>query len=52
MTRATAPTPKRNPKTGKFDFAFDSVHPKPDRSRRQIRRRDFATLGEAKTAMQ
>lgn len=49
--RASVPIPKKNPKTGEWSFVFDSVHPRPDGSRRQIRRRGFATRSAAKAAL-
>lgn len=50
MTRATAPTP-RKAANGTWGFVFDSVHPKPDGSRRQVLRRGFATKGEAQAEL-
>ncbi len=51
MNRATAATPKLDDKTGRWYFVFDSVHPNPDGSRRQIRRRGFRTRKEAQAAL-
>jgi hypothetical protein len=51
MSRASAPTPKRDRKTGLWYFVFDSKHPKPDGSRRQIFRRGFKTLAIAKAEL-
>lgn len=45
--RSTAPTPKKDARSGSWWFVFDSVHPRPDGSRRQVRRRGFATKAEA-----
>ncbi len=49
--RSTNPEPKKDAKTGTWTFRFDGVHPNPDGSRRQIRRRGFLTLKEAKSAL-
>lgn len=50
--RASAPTPKKRIKNGKWDgtwyFVFDSKHPKPDGSRRQVYRSGFATRDACK----
>lgn len=46
MKRATAPTPKKAT-DGTWWFVFDSSHPRPDGSRRQVKRRGFATKGAA-----
>src|SRR5450755_1577199 len=46
--RSAAAAPKRNPKTGTWGWIFDSVHPNPDGTRRQIRRRGFEKLSDAK----
>jgi integrase len=47
-SRSAAAAPKRNPKTGTWGWIFDSVHPNPDGTRRQIRRRGFEKLSDAK----
>ena len=49
--RSTAPAPKKDPKTGTWRFVFDSIHPNPDGSRRQVRRRGFATRAAAKAEL-
>lgn len=46
--RSTSPAPKKDPKTDTWRFVFDSIHPNPDGSRRQVYRRGFATRGAAK----
>jgi integrase len=51
VRRAGAPVPKKT-QDGTWGFVFDSRFPKPDGSRRQIRRRGFATQKAAKAAMQ
>lgn len=43
MPRASSPTPKKDPKSGLWYFAFDSRHPRPDGGRRQVRRSGFPT---------
>jgi integrase len=50
-TRSTAPSPKRDPNTGTWRFVFDSIHPNPDGSRRQVYRRGFAKRAEAKAEL-
>lgn len=47
MKRATASTPNKDVRTGTWGFVFDSAHPRPDGSRRQVRRRGFPTRTEA-----
>jgi integrase len=49
--RNASPTPKKDPKTGVWRFVFDSVHPNPDGSRRQIPRRGFPTRAAAKAEL-
>lgn len=49
--RGAAPSPKRDLKTGTWRFVFDSVHPNPDGSRRQVYRRGFAKRSDAKTEL-
>lgn len=49
--RASAPVPKKDGSSGQWYFVFDSVHPKPDGSRRQMFRRGFATRAVAKAAL-
>jgi len=46
--RSATVAPKKDPKTGSWRFVFDSVHPNPDGSRRQILRRGFPTRAAAK----
>lgn len=46
--RSSLAAPKKDLKSGLWYFVFDSVEPKPDGSRRQIRRRNFKTQAEAK----
>jgi integrase len=46
--RSTTAAPRKDPKTDTWRFVFDSVHPNPDGSRRQIRRRGFTTRSAAK----
>lgn len=48
--RATAPTPKKDAR-GKWGFVFDSATPNADGSRRQVRRKGFATKGEAQEVL-
>lgn len=48
--RATVATPKKA-QDGTWYFVFDSAFPKPDGSRRQIKRRGFATRGAAQTEL-
>jgi integrase len=50
--RSTVAKPRKDPKSGTWRFTFDSVHPNPDGSRRQIQRRGFATLGEARAELE
>jgi integrase len=50
--RNAAPAPGRDPNSGTWRFVFDSVHSRPDGSRRQIRRRGFATRGAAKAELE
>lgn len=50
MGRATVATPKKD-SNGKWGFVFDSAHLNPDGSRRQIRRRGFATRGDAQAEL-
>jgi integrase len=50
--RSAVPTPKRNLKTGTWGWIFDSVHPNPDGTRRQIRRRGFVKLSDAKEELE
>lgn len=50
-TRNTAPTPKKDVRSGDWYFVFDSCQPRPDGSRRQIRRRGFPTKGAAKAEL-
>jgi integrase len=45
--RAAAPEPKKDRVTRLWWFVFDSQYPRPDGSRRQIKRRGFTTLKEA-----
>src|ERR1035437_5925029 len=49
--RSATAVPKKDPKTGTWSFNFNSVHPNPDGSRRQIHRRGFATRGAAKAEL-
>lgn len=49
--RNSVAAPKKDPKSGKWRFVFDSVHPNPDESRRQILRRGFETRSEAKAEL-
>lgn len=51
MSRATAPQPKKDPKTGTWWWVFDSQFPRPDGSRRQIKRRGFPTRAAAKAEL-
>ncbi len=50
-SRSAAPVPKRDARSKTWGFVFDSVHPDPDGTRRQIRRRGFATQGLAKAEL-
>jgi integrase len=50
MARATAPAP-RKAADGTWGFVFDSAHPRPDGSRRQVRRRGFPTQKAAKAEL-
>jgi len=52
MGRSTVATPRKDPATGRWFFVFDSVHPRPDGSRRQIRKRGFSTKGAAQDALE
>lgn len=49
--RSTAPAPKKDEQTGEWCFVFDSASPRPDGSRRQIKRRGFTTRAAAKAAL-
>lgn len=49
--RASVPMPKKDTRTGEWSFVFDSSQPRPDGSRRQVRRRGFATKAAAKAAL-
>ena len=49
--RSTVPTPKKDRASGTWGFIFDSSQPKPDGTRRQIRRRGFATKAEAQAEL-
>lgn len=51
MKRASVATPRKDA-TGKWGFVFDSATPNPDGSRRQVRRRGFATKGAAQVALE
>jgi len=51
MSRATVATPKFDAKSGAWHFVFDSIHPNPDGSRRQLRRRGFPTKKAALQAL-
>ena len=46
MSRSSIPTPRKDG-SGNWGFVFDSATPRPDGSRRQVRRRGLATKGEA-----
>lgn len=48
--RAAGPEPKKSA-NGTWGWVFDSAHPNPDGSRRQIRRRGFPTRTEARKAL-
>jgi integrase len=52
VSRATAPQPKKDPKTGTWWWVFDSQFPRPDGSRRQVKRRGFPTRAVAKAELQ
>lgn len=47
MKRARVASPVRDVKRGTWYFVFDSAHPAPDGTRRQIKRRGFRTRAEA-----
>jgi integrase len=49
--RATGASPKKDARTGKWYFVFESIHPQGDGSRRQIKRRGFPTRGAAQLAL-
>ncbi len=51
VSRSTSSTPKKDPARGTWGWMFESVHPKPDGSRRQIHRRGFPTRAAAQTAL-
>lgn len=49
--RATAPAPRKDERTGKWMFVFDSVTPRPDGTRRQVLRKGFPTKAAAAEAL-
>lgn len=51
MKRASIATPKKNAGTGKWGWVFSSAQPRPDGSRRQIRRSGFPTRAVAQAAL-
>jgi integrase len=51
MSRSSASTPKKDPVRGTWGWMFESVHPRPDGSRRQIHRRGFVTKTAAQAAL-
>lgn len=50
--RSARTTPRKDPsRPGEWEWRFDSVHPRPDGSRRQIHRRGFPTRAAAQRAL-
>ena len=49
--RAGAAAPRRNPKTGKWDFIVDIGHDPATGKRRQVRKRGYRTKAEAQAAL-
>ncbi len=51
-TRSSTPAPRKDPqRRGTWYYVFESVHPRPDGSRRQLRRRGFTTRSAAQEAL-
>jgi integrase len=51
MGRSSVPAPRRSPKSGLWEFTFESTHRRADGQRKQIHRSNFKTRSEAKAEM-